>query len=189
MSSLLGKRNAEHDENWANMFKKRSDPVNGSSEIYTNFSDHLTCHINRTQTNPYSSDKTLLQTQPIIDKQGHSSFKFLKCDFLPVLQNPKHATIIPYEERKENYYRRRAEIFKDFTPVVSKKVAKARKGHARRKKERKEIASASIETGNDIRPYMDVKLNGLEFKGLLDSGASESPNIRFQFHDKNCRRQ
>lgn len=82
--------------------------------------------------------------------------------------------IIPYTQRLENYNRKREEIFKDFVPELSKKVAKSRQGYSRRKKERREIASALLNEQNDVRPYMDVELNGLHLKGLLDSGASIS---------------
>lgn len=36
------------------------------------------------------------------------------------------------------------------------------------------IASTTIGTIDDIRPYMTVEINSLEFQGLLDSGASVS---------------
>lgn len=83
-------------------------------------------------------------------------------------------TIIPYDTRLENYNRKREDIFRNFVPEVSKKVLKARKGYEKRKKERKEIASACISVEGDIRPYMDVKLNGFPFRGLMDSGAAVS---------------
>lgn len=83
-------------------------------------------------------------------------------------------TIVPYEERLQKYNERRNEIFKDFIPEISKKVAKARTGYLKRKTERKEIASACIEVDNDIRPYLNITINGVKFSGLMDSGASVS---------------
>lgn len=83
-------------------------------------------------------------------------------------------TIIPYEQRLEEYKKKRDEIFKDFQPEVTKKIAKTRRLYRNRKIERKEIASACLEIDDDIRPYMNVKLNGFNFTGLMDSGASIS---------------
>ena len=91
----------------------------------------------------------------------------------PKSQN-KLKKIIPYEERLKTYNSKREEIFNDFKPDITPKVRKARIGYARRKFERTEIASTCLNDENDIRPYMDVKLDGLEFKGLMDSGASIS---------------
>ncbi|XP_058982088.1 uncharacterized protein LOC131803998 [Musca domestica] len=81
---------------------------------------------------------------------------------------------LKFDERLKEYNKKRAEIFKDFVPEVSKRVAKARKGYSKRKTERKVIASAYLEVDNDIRPYLKVKLNEIEFTGLMDSGASIS---------------
>lgn len=89
-------------------------------------------------------------------------------------QTKKLKIIIPYEKRLENYNKVMAEIFNDFISQVSKKVAKARQTYKHRTQEKNEIASACLEVENDIRPYWNVKINGSEFVGLMDSGASVS---------------
>lgn len=163
MSKVLGKPRKEHAENWTHMFSaerlgpEENNNVKEENKTIYNNENHKTDDNEPQNITNTSESPTQVLLHHDVNKQN--PYRKLK-------------EIIPYEERLET--RRREEIFKDFTPELSIKVIKARHGYSRRKKERREIASACLNVDYDIRPYMDIQLNGIEIKGLMDSGASVS---------------
>ena len=175
MSEVCGKHTEEHGEIWANMFASKHSSVNYNNNKKNEDKNKL--DINNYTTD---SDKTHINDTNLKDtienvKISENRFRIFndRNKHQPKSQN-KLKKIIPYEERLKTYNSKREEIFNDFKPDITPKVRKARIGYARRKFERTEIASTCLNDENDIRPYMDVKLDGLEFKGLMDSGASIS---------------
>lgn len=80
--------------------------------------------------------------------------------------------IVPYHIRLQKYIEKRKEIFGD--GIENKKIMNARFRYSERKSERRDIASSVIPIDKDVRPYLKVVLNGVEFSGLMDSGASVS---------------
>lgn len=79
---------------------------------------------------------------------------------------------LSYAERLERYNLIRERIFNDRKEEVSNKIRKIRNRYQIRKKERKKIASAVLTSFVDIRPYLEVDINGLKLRGLMDSGAT-----------------
>lgn len=110
------------------------------------------------KSNSYSlSDKIVVLKNMNLEKLKSEAVKNLR------EIKPLHVRIKEYNEAKER-------IFGE----VSNKVRKARERFKRRKRVRKEIASATLYEGDDTRLYTKLTINGQELEGLLDSGATVS---------------
>lgn len=131
------------------MFITRPDPVN-----YTNTNDSYQHLLKHNIVNHKHKD---------IEKPNEN-----------INSNIQLKKLVPYEIRLENYIKKRAEIFKNENVHQTNKTTKIRDRYQKRKQERKEINSTIISDENDIRPYLDVTINGVKLKGLMDSGASIS---------------
>lgn len=87
---------------------------------------------------------------------------------------------LPESVRKENYERKRAEIFglnNSKTTGTSEHILKLRKKFAERRKIRKLIVESIKRAENEIvdsRIFLDIDIQGIRMKGLLDTGATVS---------------
>lgn len=86
---------------------------------------------------------------------------------------PKHPLMRPYHERVAEYKKVRARIF-----GVAKKVKRSSKRiqeyYRRLKSLRLCVISPIISPESDCRPYISMKLDGVNYLALLDSGANKS---------------
>lgn len=98
---------------------------------------------------------------------------------------PGERHYVPLEIRRENYEEVRNRLFNrtDNRPI-SNRILKVRKKFEDRRKTRKMVIESihrATEIAKDPRVFLDVKIEGITVKGLLDSGASVS------ILGKNCR--
>lgn len=157
---MYGKQVDEHGDNWGNMFVQT--PVTDSTEIIYEQANNKKPSMTKKAT-------VLADTKKYCNDVTNNSFYK---NTINVKDTPAH--LKTYEDRLKNYMEVRAKIFDCQTTTPKSKITKTRERYQRRKHERNEISSTLLETHNDIRPYMDVEINGIALKGLMDSGASIS---------------
>lgn len=150
-----------YDENINN--DKRSN-----SNKNENFNDKENGH-NKNQIQIFSNDKNFDKIESKNANQNENSNNYINRK-----NEVKRKKIVPYEIKLEKYLKRREEIFTDFPSKRYKNILKTRDRYHERKKERKEIATSILSSFTDIRPYLDVSLNKVNLKGLMDSGANVS---------------
>lgn len=76
-------------------------------------------------------------------------------------------------EKINKYHDVKSNIF-SVSPNINDKITKCRLRYKRRKLIEKSISETIIDTSTDFRPYVQVLVNGVQVKGLLDSGAQIS---------------
>lgn len=158
LPEMFGKPKREHVENWERMFQQipttiGKDPVETRkfNRILTEKSEDF---------NSANENKIEIENNKILQNNNK-------------IVSRKLREIVPYHVRLEKYLERRKEIFGN-NSLENKKILNTRLRYKNRKSEKKAIASALIPSDNDVRPYLNVSLNNVDFVGLMDSGASVS---------------